>query len=1257
MKQEMKWGAAAAIAVAAAIGISSQSPGRGREGAPSGGQARQIAEATPKRVRTACSDLIDLFQAFLLRKVVGPPFCYEPGDRSAKSTTDNSKNADFQPKFVIATLPDPLHTHFSLLFDRFIEAIQQGAQDEWYEYDSSWLPWETEEPTLITLRDQDEADERKKRREDQPGVLLFHATPKQDQAARVPYQQSLVVFIIGEDPTDGLHRKQFENTLKWIAALQGDRNQRTPVAILGPTFSGSFPSLAQLLSDNEVHRDFRARSEASGKQLAIYSGSATGKDAVTWFSNLDELKDLGISFRSFLQDDDTVLDRFCRYLEGRKLNKEKAFDLQRLAVLSEDETAYGHRGPSAICKGAPWLYYPRDISTLRAAYQKQSIFNSRSANQQSQETAQPRSLSTDLADLEGKEYDTVRTYAGNQTPLSQEAELLGIVGALRSYRSQYVVLRSSNTLDPLFLANFLRREYPEARVVILNSDLLYQRGQDAMALGGVLTLSTYPLLPWERQLIARPPFSISSHRVFPEHSTEGTYIALRLLLQSRTFEKPEQANCRLTDNDRFLPSIFCKPEMPNAPIPDYAPPFWTEPIACGENTQGEACKPATWLSVITGSGSWPLAALNDHTLPPPEKDHCVREALLGSHAPAKPDDRPEWPSMPLSIKLFLVFVLVISIFHAACCQFASFTAKPAFRAHFATPGWRHRVLIFLGSLLIALAAIITGWGCGAFSWTGGPLKSPWIVRSIVFVVWALAGFSIIANALVTRRLNEEKANPKQDGRRDPRFQRRVIFLLLAFGLSLGMAFLAWILPLECALTLASRIAAYWRSMNLTSGVSPLVPFLLLTFGLYIWFWYSLHGLALFGPDRPRLPRRTDLLLKVPAVGNEGEHELDILPMFCQECAGKPVEDAATPLAWGTLGVNIVLFIVCLGLVTLVAREVPVRSLAAKTYAIMFCLWLDFCFSLILGAAWQLWRTWSRLRQLLVFLDRMPLRRTLASLRGFSWGTVWKMSGNVLDVRYKLLSRQLESLNHLHTSLQDLINADSGLDSAELKRVDNCLAVVDECRKAGIVFAEWFSINYRNPNAGLGTFQQFQEQIARTAGRLLTDLLVPEWRKEKHSLILVRSAGSDKEGREQSPPESTQEHIRNSEELICLTYLGFAQNILGRIRTIALGGLFLFVSTTLSVSSYPFDPRPALSGVLLLLFVMFGAVIVFVYADMHRDATLSHITNTNPGELGSEFWFKIIGFGAAPLFGLITTLFPELSGLLFTWLQPGLTSLK
>ena len=69
------------------------------------------------------------------------------------------------------------------------------------------------------------------------------------------------------------------------------------------------------------------------------------------------------------------------------------------------------------------------------------------------------------------------------------------------------------------------------------------------------------------------------------------------------------------------------------------------------------------------------------------------------------------------------------------------------------------------------------------------------------------------------------------------------------------------------------------------------------------------------------------------------------------------------------------------------------------------------------------------------------------------------------------------------------------------------------------------------------------------------------------------------------------------------------------------------------------------------------MIVKVYADMHRDATLSHVTNTKPGELGTEFWFKIAGFGLAPLIGLLTRIFPSMTDFIFSWLQPGISSLK
>jgi hypothetical protein len=102
---------------------------------------------------------------------------------------------------------------------------------------------------------------------------------------------------------------------------------------------------------------------------------------------------------------------------------------------------------------------------------------------------------------------------------------------------------------------------------------------------------------------------------------------------------------------------------------------------------------------------------------------------------------------------------------------------------------------------------------------------------------------------------------------------------------------------------------------------------------------------------------------------------------------------------------------------------------------------------------------------------------------------------------------------------------------------------------------------------------------------------------------------------------------------------------------------VFVAITVSVSSYPFDPHPLLSTLVIGLFVVLGAVIVTVYAQMHRDTTLSNITDTKPGELGGDFWIKLIGFAAGPVLGVAAAIFPEITDFLFSWVQPGIASFK
>jgi hypothetical protein len=226
--------------------------------------------------------------------------------------------------------------------------------------------------------------------------------------------------------------------------------------------------------------------------------------------------------------------------------------------------------------------------------------------------------------------------------------------------------------------------------------------------------------------------------------------------------------------------------------------------------------------------------------------------------------------------------------------------------------------------------------------------------------------------------------------------------------------------------------------------------------------------------------------------------------------------------------------------------------------------------------------------------------------------------------------------------------------------DECLKRLEETASKGWDFAKKYAEIFEDRDAGdFETLREFQASVAKTSGYLLTKLLIPDWQRERSSLILDEDQKTDESSNapDRAIPLSDKEHIRNAEEFVYLPYLGFVQNVLGRIRTLTMGILCLFVATAVAVSSYPFDPRQGLGLVMLILFSILVGIIIYVYAQIHRDSTLSHITNTTPGELGGDFWLKLVGFGLAPLLGLLTAIFPSISDFVFSWLQPGLQSMK
>src|SRR2546430_78379 len=102
-----------------------------------------------------------------------------------------------------------------------------------------------------------------------------------------------------------------------------------------------------------------------------------------------------------------------------------------------------------------------------------------------------------------------------------------------------------------------------------------------------MTLGTYPLFPLERDWTEHQSLP-AADRVFSSDTSEGTYIALRVLLNNARLndEKQDTHRCHVLENDKdkdentiFVPTVSCAKDPP---IPDYSPPFWTLKDQCGE---------------------------------------------------------------------------------------------------------------------------------------------------------------------------------------------------------------------------------------------------------------------------------------------------------------------------------------------------------------------------------------------------------------------------------------------------------------------------------------------------------------------------------------------------------------------------------------------------------------------------------------------------------------------------------------------------
>ena len=1176
---------------------------------------------------------------------------YKPriNDLIASSCEGGEKCPRNQSDYIIAIVPDPVHTHLALQFDRAIEAIEEAMQDRGFVFAHAILPWESKtHPETDDYENRLEAEWFTAAREDFPALMVFRGDSKHPGERRF-------VWMVAETPTGGIQTSQFQKAAAWIpwppnAETGSSKKWRTgkstdPVLrILGPTYSGSLFSLTQLLTCSSA--------AACYPGVSIYSGTVTSRSEILAFTKQEH--NLNMRFVSFQESDEVMIERFVEFLTGdgygsaddEKANKDEKdqkdkkvtehkkdfrnYKKGRIAILSEDETSYGGLEITAGRKPAEdgdddrilKLYFPREISQLRAAYQDSSVGGSgNDAHNPGRETL-PSNFS-----VPGSDDDTVALFSVKQMPLSQESIMLSIVSELRKHEVEFVILRATDPMDSLFLSEYLSSEFPQGRIVTIGADMLYRREADDPRLHGLLALSTYSLAPaGNHNFVSYECGHVE--RIFPSSDAVGNYNAMRSLLNepapaSGTF--PADDVCT---KEPTKPDLICRHKLsqpgPTNPLQLYQYGWVREqcrecdypqyfPIA--ETDAGcDYCAPPVRLLALGRDQYWPLASLG------PFRGQQMASQL--PHVSGQVHGKVKAVEIPNSWRVVQLFAIAMGLGFSGCLWFSSIRSKTQMVAKFAPamPDSRASLILIGGQCLILIMLILLwpSWhGLESWhslgSWYEMPLKYP---VDVLLVATVILVFVITIVEWTSRYLlsNQPGAEPESWWNSLKKWPLFAAFLIISVIFACKV-----FLDTRPENAVFGQRYSIVRAVQLTSGLSFVMPWFFFLIAVLWWGDHITVGFALVDERQPRLPRGMShpnaqrLLEKNFKKGLEPVYHL----------AG------GSNLYWLAPAVFIVSYWF------LGDPSHPIMTLESPGLERFLIIFLAVAVAWLIRATLKSWELWLGARNLLVALDSLPLRRGFLKIKGFSWKPIWRLGVGSLEEFQRNFSRKKEALDWAINTVP-LHNVEV---EKEIKAVRRLAKAAERPR-------------YRNrwrrrelERRLVRRVSRIQTAIADAAGAAL-DYLAWSWSMQKNE------AGS-LTGREAGPDPK----VSACERFVCLTYIDFLLVVLVRMRTLVVAIAGMYVLILIGITQYPFEPRGAIQVTLVLLLVFVVVVVGTVFAQIFRDTTLSNITETTPGELGRDFWVLMAGFVALPLFSLLASQFPSVNRFFYSWLQPAIQALN
>jgi hypothetical protein len=451
-----------------------------------------------------------------------------PKSRSASDCDGGERLLDsyralYQPerrenyRFLIVLAPDPEESGHVDYFDAVLEgvddAVAAGSIDFWrekpapprrYVRDRHYLPWSKDEKQRSGCAGTT------------PGVVLYR--PIGDATT----EPALVALLVGETPTWGVRESQWNAALALadahragssgaagFAQLLGGEASGLGVThwyrVLGPTFSGSAPSLAALI---RRHAE-RVRGESATKNVQlvyrIASGTATSPSLRETLNLKDASRGYVSEFAAAVPDDHALLRAMLAFLPNER---GQTNDPRHSILLSESSTAYGEGVADDRLMG---LRFPPNLASLRRAYAEAPPADSSGGFSVAPSTAK-------AATEEGK------GELSEQTPITHDLALSELLRQLNREGVRNIGLVATDAADVVFLAKRIKRQLPDMRLFTLGFDLRFVHPDHASVLNGMLVAHAAPRMKPQPSSALENPMSA------------GVFAAGRFLLADQPLE-------------------------------------------------------------------------------------------------------------------------------------------------------------------------------------------------------------------------------------------------------------------------------------------------------------------------------------------------------------------------------------------------------------------------------------------------------------------------------------------------------------------------------------------------------------------------------------------------------------------------------------------------------------------------------------------------------------------------------------------------